>query len=295
MKILFIGSVIFSSEILKILILKKINIIGIITKKTSIFNTDHCNLAPLAKKNNIPYKYYKNINSAESINWIKKKSPDLIFCIGWSHLISKDILKIPTKGVIGYHPTDLPLNRGRNPLIWTIALGLKKSASTFFFITDKIDDGKIINKQKFSIPKNYNAKDLYNKVIKISKKQVIDISKKIKNNLKIKSTYQKGKVYHWRARNFKDGVIDWRMSGLSVHNLVKALSWPYPGASFYYINNEYKLLKTKLVKNKFYNAEPGKIIKFDRVNPIIKCGQHSIKILKSEPNLNLNKKDKYLN
>ena len=50
MKILFIGSVIFSSEILKTLILKKINIIGIITKKKSVFNTDHYNLAPLAKK-----------------------------------------------------------------------------------------------------------------------------------------------------------------------------------------------------------------------------------------------------
>lgn len=294
MKILFIGSVIFSSEILKILILKKINIIGIITKKKSIFNTDHCNLAQLAKKNNIPYKYYKNINSAKIINWIKKKSPDLIFCIGWSHLISKDILKIPVNGVIGYHPTDLPLNRGRNPLIWTIALGLKKSASTFFFITDKVDDGKIINKQKFSIPKNYNAKDLYNKVIKISKKQVLDICAKIKNNLKIKSIDQKGKVSHWRARNYKDGIIDWRMSGLSVHNLVKALSWPYPGASFYYKNNEYKLLKTKLIKNKFYNAEPGKILEFDKANPIIKCGQYSIKILKSSPNLNVNKKDKYL-
>jgi methionyl-tRNA formyltransferase len=295
MKILFIGSVIFSSEILKTLILKKINIIGIITKKKSVFNTDHYNLAPLAKKNNIPYKYYKNINSAESINWIKKKSPDLIFCIGWSHLISKDILKIPSNGVIGYHPSDLPLNRGRNPLIWTIALGLKKSASTFFFITDKIDNGKIINKQKFSIPKNYKANDLYNKVIKISKKQIIQICFKIKNNLKIKSTNQKGKISKWRARTYKDGIVDWRMSGWAVHNLVNALSWPYPGASFFYKNKEYKLLKTNLIKNKLYNAEPGKIIRFDALKPIIMCGKDSIKIVTSKPKLNINKKDKYLN
>lgn len=35
-------------------------------------------------------------------------------------------------GVLGYHPAKLPQNRGRHPLIWALALGLKKSASTFF-------------------------------------------------------------------------------------------------------------------------------------------------------------------
>lgn len=29
-------------------------------------------------------------------------------------------------GIIGYHPTKLPNNRGRHPLIWTLLLGLKE-------------------------------------------------------------------------------------------------------------------------------------------------------------------------
>ena len=36
-------------------------------------------------------------------------------------------------GVLGFHPSELPKNRGRHPLIWALALGLKKSASTFFY------------------------------------------------------------------------------------------------------------------------------------------------------------------
>ena len=66
----------------------------------------------------------------------KKKNPDLIFCMNWNNLLKKNILK-SSKGVIGYHPSDLPLNRGRHPIIWSIALGLKKIGSTFYFMDKK--------------------------------------------------------------------------------------------------------------------------------------------------------------
>ena len=58
--------------------------------------------------------------------------PDIIFCFGWSRLIKEELLKIPKKGVVGYHPAMLPKNRGRHPLIWALALGIKTTGSTFF-------------------------------------------------------------------------------------------------------------------------------------------------------------------
>ena len=94
MKILFIGSVKFSSEILKIIISMNSNVIGVCTKKISPFNSDFYDLSSIAKDNNIPFNYVKNINSDKNINWIKNLDPDIIFCFGWSSLIKKELLNL---------------------------------------------------------------------------------------------------------------------------------------------------------------------------------------------------------
>ena len=53
-KILFIGTVEFSFRALSTLIENKFQVIGVITKKESKFNSDFKDLSSLAIKNNIP-------------------------------------------------------------------------------------------------------------------------------------------------------------------------------------------------------------------------------------------------
>ena len=48
---------------------------------------------------------------------------------------------------MGYHPAELPYNRGRHPIIWALALGLKSTASTFFYMKEGADDGDIISQE----------------------------------------------------------------------------------------------------------------------------------------------------
>ena len=83
-------------------------------------------------KNKFDTFYTQNINDKRTYKWLKNKRPDLIICLGWSHIIEPKVLKIPKYGIIGYHPSDLPRNKGRHPIIWPLVLGLKETASTFF-------------------------------------------------------------------------------------------------------------------------------------------------------------------
>lgn len=167
MKILFIGTVEFSYRILEKLIKLNAEIVGVCTKDESNFNNDFTDLIPLCKKNKIPYKFVDDINSKENIEWIKIFEPDIIFCFGWSSLIKKELLTLTSMGVVGYHPAQLPKNRGRHPLIWALALGLKRSASTFFFMDEGADDGDILSQEEFEILYEDDAKSLYNKVANI--------------------------------------------------------------------------------------------------------------------------------
>ena len=294
MRIIFIGSVIFSSKMLKILIQNNLDLVGVITKKMSTYNSDHYDLTKIVKQKKIPILYAKNINQKKNIQWLKSLKPDIIFCLGWSQVLDKDILKIPKKGVIGFHPSNLPENKGRHPLIWTMALGLKKSYSTFFLMNSKVDDGPIISKKFFLIKKNYIAQDLYNNTIRIAEKQMDDICKSLKNNKKLFTKKQTGKSNSWRKRSFKDGVIDWRMSAKTINDLIRALSFPYANASFFYKKKKYNVTKSSIIKNNKSQIEPGKVISQNTSGFVIKCGIDSIKIIESKPKLKFRNKNIYL-
>jgi methionyl-tRNA formyltransferase len=282
MRIAFIGTVEFSKKALKKLIELDANIVGVCTKKKSNFNSDFVDLKPLCKKNNIPVNLVKDINSKENYNWIKSLNPDIIFCFGWSSLIKKKILNLPPMGVLGFHPTKLPQNRGRHPIIWSLALGLKKSASTFFFMDEGADSGKILSQKNFEILDSDDAQSLYDKFVNIALLQIENFLPHLK-----KKTYQTIKQNHkisnsWRKRVKIDGKIDFRMTSQAIYNLVRALTKPYVGAHINYKDREIIVWKVKIVKNNQDNIECGKILNINRDKILVKTYNGAIKIIHHE-------------
>ncbi len=257
MKILFIGTVEFSYKALKKLIELNAEIVGICTKKKSDFNSDFKDLTPLCKKADIPFKYIDDINSNENIAWIRSLSPDIIFCFGWSNLIKKDLLGLPKMGVVGYHPALLPKNRGRHPLIWTLALGLNVSGSTFFFMTEGIDDGDILSQEKVEILYEDDAKSLYDKVSNIALRQIEDFLPKLQNNSFKTIKQNNGLANVWRKRGKVDGKIDFRMTSRAIYNLVRALTKPYVGAHVKYNGQDVSIWKVEEVE--FYQNNITKL------------------------------------
>ena len=93
----------------------------------------------------------------------------------YKHLSSNSLEKILSKspiGVIGFHPAALPANRGRHPIIWSLALGLKSTASTFFFMDKNVDSGDILSQASIKISDSDDARSLYDKVTKTALSQI---------------------------------------------------------------------------------------------------------------------------
>jgi methionyl-tRNA formyltransferase len=287
MRIVFIGNVKFSLEALKCLVKLEAEIVGICTSKESEFNSDHIDLSSFAETHGISSFYAKDINSKDSINWIDSKKPDIIFCFGWSWLIKKNILELAPLGVVGFHPTALPENRGRHPIIWALVLGLKKTASTFFFMDEGVDTGDIISQKEVLISDQYDARDLYLKIIEVALKQIEIFLPNLasgnyqrkKQNLFFSNT--------WRKRISEDGLIDWRMSAISIHNLVRGLAKPYPGAHFILNGKEIKVFKTSIYEGAPKNIEPGKIMVQEGNEIVVKCGEGAITLYVIDPTVNL--------
>lgn len=285
MRIVFIGCVRFShATLLHLLdsVTAPISLAGIVTRRQSAFNADFHSLEELAKARNIPCFLAEGNDQRAIAEWMRSLRPDIVYCFGWSYLLGQEILTIPPLGVIGYHPAALPRNRGRHPIIWALALGLTETASTFFFMDEGADSGDILSQKPVSINSEDDAETLYDKLTHTALQQVAEFTGQLVSGSYPRIPQDHSKANYWRKRGKQDGQIDWRMSARSIHNLVRALSRPYPGAHCIHNGNEVKIWKTGLTEENDLNSEPGKILQTSGSTIRIKCGEGVLLLLSHE-------------
>ena len=285
MRILLLGTVEFSLRALEKLIDLNVNLIGVCTKDASDFNSDFADLKPLCISNKIPYILESDINSPNSVEWIENMHPDVIFCFGWSSLIKKEVLDIAPMGVIGFHPSKLPMNRGRHPLIWALALGLKNSASTFFFMDEGADTGDILSQVDFEISYQDDARSVYNKMINIALLQVEWILLKLEESDLTRVRQDNRHSNTWRRRSVPDGKIDFRMNSRSIYNLTRALTKPYSGSHIKYNGKNISVWRVKEINEFQENIDPGKVLKVGNRSFFVKSADGAVEILKHDFNI----------
>ncbi len=283
MRIVFIGCVEFSRRLLsKLLTFEDADVVGVVTREEAPFNSDFCSLEPMALERTIPCLNVEGGKQDEMAEWIACRRPDVVFCLGWSYLLNKEILSIPPLGVVGYHPTMLPLNRGRHPIIWALALGLKETGSTFFIMDEGADSGDIINQERVIVDYGDDAASLYEKLLVVAQRQLVEIvHKMIAGNLD-RQPQNHAIATSWRKRTKRDGEIDWRMSAKNIYNLVRALTRPYPGAHCIYRGKEIKVWKSAVRKNEEQAIEPGTVLETLGNTITVKCGSDAAILLEHE-------------
>jgi methionyl-tRNA formyltransferase len=285
-RIVFIGTVEFSQRALERLIAIDAQIAGVCTLKQAAFNADHVDLSALCATRSIPSLYADDINSPETIDWIRARAPDVIFCFGWSRLLKRELLELAPLGVVGFHPAALPANRGRHPLVWALVLGLEQTASTFFFMDAGADSGDILSQRTIAIDPDDDARNLYDKVTSTALDQIEEFLPLLETGNYPRRVQDHSQANTWRKRGMADGKIDWRMSAGTIHNLVRGLAKPYVGAHFVVDGRDVKLWKSALVEDVEANLEPGKVVGMRDGAPVVKCGEGALCLLLTEPDFN---------
>lgn len=272
--VFFIGCV-QSSEVALMALLARpeIAVIGVLTLRSSHYNSDFVDIGGIARDFGVPVHYAEEIDKQTLTALLTKHGAEIVFTIGWSRLLEMEILRIPTHGVVGFHPAALPQNRGRHPLIWTLALGLEHTASTLFLMDEGVDSGPILSQKEVKVTQKDDAQSLYDKVLAVLPEQInCVVDQLVRGNLQV-FPQDELKATTWRKRGAPDGLIDWRMSAQAIFNLTRALTHPYVGADFRHGASLVKLWQCEIVTaNVPRNVEPGKVLCVDERGPVVKTG-----------------------
>ena len=120
----------------------------------------------LAKKWSIPYLIFNNNHSlSEDKVLIKLKNDkiNLILLAGYMKILSKKFIRTFGKSILNIHPSLLPKYKGLNTFEKVLKKKEKKTGCTVHFVTEKLDEGKIILKKSFYIDKKDDVASLRKK------------------------------------------------------------------------------------------------------------------------------------
>lgn len=180
----------------------------------------------------IPLLKAGHINDEAVKERIIKDQIDWLFIIGWSQIAGEEILAAPRRGVLGIHPTLLPIGRGRAAIPWAILKQLDQTGVTLFKIDTGVDTGPIIAQLEIPMSSDIDATALYHLVNEAHSNLIHEAIPKLILDEPPLIEQNEERATLWPGRKPEDGEIALNGSVYDAERLVRAVTWPYPGAYF---------------------------------------------------------------
>ncbi len=273
-KVLVIGAVNTTKHTLNQLAKNGFNIVGVMGHEPAMIErvSGWTDLKLQSESLSLAYKGFKKINDIENILWAKDKTPDIIFAVGFSQLMSEEWLQMPTLGCIGFHPTFLPKGRGRAPLAW-ITLEKTVGSATFFLMGKDADDGPVFVQETFLVEKEDDATSVEQKIEKAIIKSLDKWLPELKKGHWEPIPQNESEASWYGKRSLEDGHINWNNSAEYIDRLIKASTHPHPGAYTYCKDTKIIIWKSEIETKIPIKGVVGRILLIDAVKGnLIQCG-----------------------
>lgn len=238
-------------------------------------------VAALAELHGIPVITPDNPNSPEVVEQIRAIQPDFFFSFYYREMLKAPLLAIPKLGALNMHGSLLPKYRGRVPVNWAIIRGESEAGSTLHYMTEKPDNGDIVAQQAVPILPNDTALHVFQKVTVAAEMALNAVLPDLLAGRAVAVKQDLTQGAYFGGRNAADGVIDWSLTAQAIHNLVRAVAPPYPGAMTQLMGKPMRILQTLVTKCSAEGLEkPAFYVKEGRAYAI--CGQGVLRIVRFE-------------
>ena len=157
-------------------------------------------------------------------------APDYIFSFYYRYMIPAQILACAKIAALNMHGSLLPKYRGRAPVNWAILHGETQTGASLHVMEAKPDAGDIVGQSAVSIGPDETATDIFGKVSQAAAAVIEQVLPSLIQGKVPRQPNELQKGSYFGGRKPADGQIHWNQKAIQVHNLVRAVAPPYPGA-----------------------------------------------------------------
>jgi methionyl-tRNA formyltransferase len=185
----------------------------------------------LAAEHGIPVHLDVDLSHADALDELRALEPELILSFYYRALLPRDVLALPRLGAFNMHGSLLPKYRGRAPVNWAVLHGETETGATLHVMTPRADAGDIVDQEAVPIGPNDTAAEVQACVRDAA---VTVLTRQLHALLRgdaPRRPQDPALATTFGRRRPEDGAFDWSWPATRIHNLVRAVTHPYPGAT----------------------------------------------------------------
>jgi methionyl-tRNA formyltransferase len=160
----------------------------------------------------------------------RASDPDFVFSFYYRQLLKAPWLDVPRRGALNMHGSLLPKFRGRAPVHWAIIHGESVTGASLHYMLEKPDAGALVDQQAVPILENDTALEVSLKVADAAQQVLHRSLPRLTAGQAAAVPLDLAQGSYFGRRRPEDGRIDWRQPARAVHDLVRAVAPPFPGA-----------------------------------------------------------------
>jgi methionyl-tRNA formyltransferase len=173
-------------------------------------------------------------------------TPDFVFSFYYRYMLDKAWLALPRLGALNMHGSLLPKYRGRAPVHWAIIHGETMTGASLHYMVEKPDAGALVDQEAVPILENDTALDVSIKVADAAQTVLRRSLPRLLAGTAASRPLDLKQGSYFGRRTPEDGRIDWTWGARAIHDLVRAVAPPFPGA-FTEVNGcRLEVLKTRM-------------------------------------------------
>lgn len=277
MKVLFLGSSLFSKIVLEKVLSSKHCVCGVITQPPRESGRGHkitktC-VHTFAEENNIPVYTFEKLS--KNIDDIRKIDYDIALVASFGQILTQEFLD--NRPCINVHPSLLPKYRGATPIQSAILNGDTETGVTIMKVVRAVDAGDIILQQKVALSSDVYFAELEEGLAELGGDMAVEAINLYEEGKQTFTPQDNEKAVLVKQLSKEDGLLDFSKTAEEIYNKFRALS---TCLGCYLFVGEYKI-KINEIKVVDLNGKPNEVL-INKKRFVIACKDKAIEVLKCQ-------------
>jgi methionyl-tRNA formyltransferase len=201
----------------------------------------------------------------------------------YGQLIPREVLALPTQGMLGVHPSLLPKYRGAAPIAWAILNGESTTGVSIFKLNERLDAGAMLVQQAVPIEAGEDAQGLTTRLARCGADALLRTLEMMASGQARDQAQDESSASLAPKLTKAQGEIDWHQPAESIDRLVRA-TIPWPGASTTWRGGSLKIVSAGVGgSHAKQTAAPGTVIDVLADALAVATGQGTLMIREVQP------------
>ena len=173
--------------------------------------------------------------------------PDFLFSFYYRQLLPDWLLETARQGALNMHGSLLPRFRGRAPVNWAVLRGASETGATLHYMVSQPDAGDVVDQLAVPIRENDTAYEVFLRVADAAEAVLARSLPLLIAGTAPRTPQDLSQGEYCGRRRPEDGRIDWSRPAREIHNLVRAVAPPFPGAFATFGDQRWMVTRTQVL------------------------------------------------